>query len=112
MVFSSIKIVSAAKLSAEVWQKMACFGEQERIEGQQMLDLVLCFPLQQLGRLILCVWTYLCFSPQPYYYSYNDDSSDDSENSDDFSSSSSSLSGTYYQPFYHQQVRYDDSPSD
>lgn len=91
MVFNGVLLVSAAKTSAEVWQHMACLGERQRIEGQQMVDLVICFPLQQLGRLLLYLWTYLCVPPpDPYYYSttvtnpYYHDDHDTTDDDDEF----------------------------
>ncbi|KAI4317447.1 hypothetical protein L6164_025314 [Bauhinia variegata] len=78
MVFNSLIVLSVAHVSADVWQCVACIPE--RLSSHQLLDLVCCFPLQQLGRLALCLWTFFCI-PQPdsyYYFYYSDDDSDDS----------------------------------
>ncbi|KAI4344841.1 hypothetical protein L6164_012028 [Bauhinia variegata] len=80
MVFNSLIILSVAHVSADAGQCLACIPE--RLSSDQLLDLVCCFPLQQLGRLALCLWTFFCL-PQPdsfysYYYSDDDDSDDSS----------------------------------
>lgn len=105
MVFNGGMLVSAAKTSSEVWQYMACLGEEQRIDGQQMVDLVICFPLQQLGRLLFYLWTFLCVPPQLYYpnnnatISYYDDTdtSDDDDDDDDGSSTPTTFRYFYYQ---------------
>ncbi|KAK4365695.1 hypothetical protein RND71_013575 [Anisodus tanguticus] len=91
MGFNGVLVVSVAKVSAEIWQLLACLPEQ--IGSQQLLDLVICFPFQQIGRLALCFCTFLCFPPNLYSYqsyshtttstssSYNQDSNDSSSSS-------------------------------
>ncbi|XAR59928.1 hypothetical protein NMG60_11033111 [Bertholletia excelsa] len=98
MVFNSMMVLTVANISADVWQHIACFPE--RISSEQLLDLVCCFPLQQLGRLAICLWTFFCLPPSPdsYSYSYN------YYNSDSDSSSSS--------PYYDDGENYYDSHSD
>lgn len=86
MVANSVVIISVAKLSAELWQHIACLPEH--VSSEQLLDLVCCFPLEQLGRLALCLWTFFCLPPSPDTYYYYYDSDDESE--------SSSLSSMYY----------------
>ncbi|CAN4099976.1 unnamed protein product [Withania somnifera] len=95
MTFNGVLVVSVAKVSADIWQLLACLPEP--ISSQQLLDLVLCFPLQQIGRLSLCVCTFLCFPHNFYsYQSYShtttttSSSSSYNEDSDDSSVSSSS----------------------
>ncbi|XP_004250712.1 uncharacterized protein [Solanum lycopersicum] len=66
MPFNGVLLVSVAKASAEVWQFLSCLADP--IDSEELLDLVIFFPLQQLGRLALCVWTFLCVPPDPYYY--------------------------------------------
>ncbi|OVA06357.1 hypothetical protein BVC80_8885g3 [Macleaya cordata] len=92
MVFNSVIVMNVANLSANFCQYIAC--NPDRLSSQQVLDLICCLPLQQLGRLALCLWTFFCFPPPDSYLSYSDDSSD----------SSSSSSAYYYDP--------DDSHSD
>ncbi|KAI3747048.1 hypothetical protein L6452_09491 [Arctium lappa] len=44
-----------------------------RISSRELFDLVIVFPLQQLGRLAHCIWACFCLPPSPtdsYYYSY------------------------------------------
>ncbi|KAL8026786.1 hypothetical protein ABFX02_14G051500 [Erythranthe guttata] len=84
MPFNSVLVAATAEISAAVWQRLACLPE--RISSDQMLELVVSFPLQQLGRFALFVWTYLCVAPHPnrhlYYASYYGDDSD-GEDSDE-----------------------------
>ncbi|PON98040.1 hypothetical protein TorRG33x02_061140 [Trema orientale] len=82
MVFNSLLVLSVAHVSADAWQCLACFPE--RLSSHQLLDLVFCFPLQQLGRLALCLWTFLCLPPPDsfYSYAYSSDSDDDSSTTD------------------------------
>ncbi|KAI3826573.1 hypothetical protein L1987_00621 [Smallanthus sonchifolius] len=85
MVFNTVLVTSVATASADVWQSVACISE--RISSQELLDLVICFPLQQLGRFALCVWSFFCIPPSPpesYYYSYS--YYDESDYDSDFSS--------------------------
>ncbi|EXC34530.1 hypothetical protein L484_019129 [Morus notabilis] len=93
MVFNSLMVMSVAHASADAWQCLACLPE--RLSSHQLLDLVLCFPLQQLGRLALCIWTFLCLPPPDTLNSYSY-SSDDSD-----SSSSSSTTVDYDGYYYH-----------
>uniref|UniRef100_A0A7N0T883 Uncharacterized protein n=1 Tax=Kalanchoe fedtschenkoi TaxID=63787 RepID=A0A7N0T883_KALFE len=86
MVFSSMAVVSVARASADAWQVLACLPE--RLSSDQLLDLVICFPLQRMSRLALCIWTVFCFSPYPssyprYYPADSSSSSDSSSTSDD-----------------------------
>lgn len=83
MVFNSKLVVSVAKTSADVWQYLACLPET--INNQHLLDLVLCFPLQQFGRFALCFWSFFCVpsSPDSYYLYYSYDLSSDSSSDSD-----------------------------
>ncbi|KAM2056116.1 hypothetical protein TB2_028279 [Malus domestica] len=82
MVFNSVMVESVAHLSAEMWQYLACLPE--RMSSHQLLDLIFCFPLQQLGRLALCLWTFLCVPPPDSYYYYSSSDSDDSSTTVDY----------------------------
>merc|ERR1712226_250441 len=88
MVFNSLMVLSVAHVSADAWQYIAC--NPERLSSHQLLDLICCFPLQQLGRLALCLWTFLCLPPPDSFYSYayysSSSSSDDDDDDDDSSS--------------------------
>ncbi|KAL5720276.1 hypothetical protein ACHQM5_012955 [Ranunculus cassubicifolius] len=86
MVFNSVLVVSVAKFSAHVWQYIAC--NPERLSSDQVLDLVCCLPLQQLGRLALCLWSFFCLPQPDSYYSYSSDSTYSSEESDGYDSHS------------------------
>nr|DAD30154.1 TPA_asm: hypothetical protein HUJ06_031622 [Nelumbo nucifera] len=66
MVFNSLLVVAVANLSANVCQYIAC--NPEILTSQQVLELVCCLPLRQLGRLALCLWTFFCFPPPDSYY--------------------------------------------
>lgn len=78
-----------AQASADACQPSA--RDQNRLTTPQLLDLFCCFPLHHLGRVILCVWTYLCVSPPDSYYSYSYSDEDDGSGSgggDSYDSSS------------------------
>ena len=91
MVFSSLVVLSVARVSGEAWQWVACIGEP--LSGEQLLDLLCCFPLHQLGRLALCLCSFFCLPQPDSYYSYlpsdDDDVLDDDHDHDDDSSSTS-----------------------
>ncbi|PRQ35794.1 hypothetical protein RchiOBHm_Chr5g0083831 [Rosa chinensis] len=92
MVFNSLIVVSVAHLSAEAWQHVACLPE--RLSSRQLLDLVCVIPLQELGRLTLCLWTFLCVPPPDSYFSRYSDSDSDSD-------SDSSTTVDYDDYYYH-----------
>ena len=98
MVFNSLMVLSVAHVSADAWQYIAC--NPERLSSDQLLDLICCFPLQQLGRLALCLWTFLCLPPPDSFYSYayysSSSSSDDDDDDDDSSSTLNYNNGYYY----------------
>ncbi|KAK9058534.1 hypothetical protein SSX86_023376 [Deinandra increscens subsp. villosa] len=111
MVFNTVLVASVAAVSADVWQSVACISE--RISSDELLDLVICFPLQQLGRFAICVWNFFCVPPTPpdsFYYSYSYYDDDES----DFGSDSSSSAGVGGFSGYDRGVRdsYSDSHSD
>ncbi|CAL1386111.1 unnamed protein product [Linum trigynum] len=85
MVFNSVIVLSVAHVSVEAWQQIACLRLQNRFTAPQLLDLLCCFPLHQLGRFAVCLWTFLCLPPSDsfYSYSYSSSSSADSDDSDD-----------------------------
>ncbi|KAF9688579.1 hypothetical protein SADUNF_Sadunf01G0003000 [Salix dunnii] len=97
--------IRVAHISADVWQQIACIRFQDRVSSPQLLDLVCCFPLQQLGRFALFVWTFLCLPPPDSFlssYAYHSTSSDDEDHhqyghqQQQTSSSSSSADVEYY----------------
>ncbi|KAF6139278.1 hypothetical protein GIB67_021488 [Kingdonia uniflora] len=81
MVFNSVVVSTVANLSANICQYIAC--NPERLSNQQVLDLVCCFPLQQLGRLALCLWTFFCFPPPDSYLSYSSSSTSSDDDGED-----------------------------
>ncbi|XP_059628760.1 uncharacterized protein LOC132271412 [Cornus florida] len=86
MVFNSLLVISVANRSADVWQHLARFPDP--ISSEQLLDLVCCFPIQQIGRLLMCIWTFLCLPPPDSFYSYayyeSDSSSTSLDDDDDY----------------------------
>ncbi|CAN0887701.1 hypothetical protein LINGRAHAP2_LOCUS15653 [Linum grandiflorum] len=85
MVFSSVIVLSVAHVSAEAWQQISCLRLQRRrrLTAPQLLDLLCCFPLHQLGRFALCLWSFLCLPPPDSFYSYSYYSSSSSSSDDD-----------------------------
>ncbi|GJT74353.1 F-box/FBD/LRR-repeat protein [Tanacetum coccineum] len=79
MVFNTVLIATTASVSADIWQSIAC--SSERISGEELLDLVICFPLQELAHFVICVWNFLCLPWSPhvesYYSSYSYDHDDE-----------------------------------
>ncbi|KAL6513488.1 hypothetical protein OROGR_020974 [Orobanche gracilis] len=76
----------------------------DRISSDEMVDLVICFPLRQLGRWALYIWTYLCVSTYPEYphrhhytasYNHTDDDSDDEDDNSGGHRASSSRNNDY-----------------
>ncbi|KAI3738786.1 hypothetical protein L2E82_28942 [Cichorium intybus] len=111
MVFNTVLVASVATVSADVWQSVACFSE--RISSDELLDLVICFPLQQLGRFALCVWNFFCVPPSPpdsYYYSYAYYDDDDESNYDSDASSAGVAGFSGYD--HGRRDSYSDSHSD
>lgn len=86
MVFSSVLLATVATVSADLCQYIAC--NPQRLSSEEVLDLICCFPLQQLRRIALCVWSFFCFPP-PDSYPF---SSSDSDSSDSYSESDDSHS--------------------
>lgn len=60
--------MSVAHLSAEMWQRLRRIPPSERIGSSEMLNLVCCFPLQELGRLALWLLTFLSLPPPDFLY--------------------------------------------
>ncbi|GKB08049.1 hypothetical protein Tco_0836333 [Tanacetum coccineum] len=82
MVFNTVLITSVATISADIWQSVACISD--RITNQELLDLVICFPLQQLGRFAIVFWNFFCVPPAPpEYYAYSYTTYDDTDYDDD-----------------------------
>ncbi|KAL3841299.1 hypothetical protein ACJIZ3_025890 [Penstemon smallii] len=78
MVLNSTVLVGVAKVSANACQYIAC--NPERLNPDQVLHLIFCFPFQHLRRLTICLWTFFCFPPpdnNPYYFTSSSSSSSD-----------------------------------
>lgn len=69
MVFSGKIVVSTVKISATVWQVVACLPE--RLTNEELIYLFFRFPLQQMRRLTRCLWIFLLTPPN-----LDDDDSD------------------------------------
>ncbi|KAL3335179.1 hypothetical protein AABB24_031397, partial [Solanum stoloniferum] len=93
MTFNGVLVVSVAKVSAEIWQLLACLPEP--VSSQQLLDLVICYPFRQIGRLALCFCTFLCYPPNLYSYrSYSHTTPTSSSYHQDYNDSSVSSSSS------------------
>ncbi|KAF8099874.1 hypothetical protein N665_0236s0035 [Sinapis alba] len=88
MVFRGDTVMSVAHLSADIFQRW--IPASERIRSGEMLQLVCCFPLQELGRFVSWLWNYICVPPPEILYF---------ERSSSSSSSSSSIVNN--QNYYH-----------
>ncbi|KAJ0246107.1 Uncharacterized protein HA466_0176840 [Hirschfeldia incana] len=97
MVFRGDTVMSVAHLSAEMSQRLRWIPASGRIRSGEMLQLVCCFPLQQLGRFVLWFWNYICVAPPET----DDDWDDDDVSSSSSSSSSSPSSIVNHQNYYH-----------
>ncbi|PNX58305.1 hypothetical protein L195_g050843, partial [Trifolium pratense] len=104
MVFNTPMIVRVARVSTQAWQWLSCIHDP--IDSDQLLDLLCCFPLQQLGRLTLCLCSFFCL-PQRYYSLYSSFS-----DSDDFASGSGSDSGSSSSTLHLEHDYYYHSHSD
>ncbi|KAL9251906.1 hypothetical protein AKJ16_DCAP18276 [Drosera capensis] len=85
MVVNSGLVAAVAKASTELWRRAARISDDE-FSSEQILSLTCFLPLQQLGRLFLSLWTYLCYSPNQgadFSYNYNHLSSDDEDEEED-----------------------------
>ncbi|KAL0843721.1 hypothetical protein Bca101_016967 [Brassica carinata] len=87
MVFRGDTVMSVAHSSADIFQRW--IPASERIRSGEMLQLVCCFPLQELGRFVSWLWNYICVPPPEILYFERS------------SSSSSSSSIVNNQNYYH-----------
>nr|ABK22240.1 unknown [Picea sitchensis] len=78
MVFNTPIIVSVATWSASACQSLSC--NPERLSSDHVLSLLCCLPYRQLGRLVVCVWSFFCVWHQEFFLDSDDDYSEsDSE---------------------------------
>ncbi|CAN8301709.1 unnamed protein product [Cochlearia groenlandica] len=96
MVFRGDTVMSAAHLSAEIFQRLRWIPPSDRISSGEMLQLVCCFPLHQFGRFFLWFWNYLCVPPPEILYFYDVDDDDDVYGPSSSSSSSSIITHHNY----------------
>ncbi|GKV30281.1 hypothetical protein SLEP1_g39108 [Rubroshorea leprosula] len=68
MGFNGVLISAVADASVDAWQQILSI--RERLSSQQLLEILCCYPLQQLGRFALCLWNFLCLPPPDSYYTY------------------------------------------
>ena len=66
MVFRGDTVMSVAHFSADIFQRW--IPASERIRSGEMLQLVCCFPLQELGRFVAWFWNYICVPPPEILY--------------------------------------------
>ncbi|XP_056849784.1 uncharacterized protein LOC108826605 [Raphanus sativus] len=98
MVFRGDSVMSVAHLSAEIFQRLRWISPSDRIRSGEMLQLVCCFPLQELGRFVLWFWNYICLPPPEILYF------DDHLDNDDVYGSSSSSSIANHHNYYHLRL--------
>ncbi|XP_010483129.1 PREDICTED: uncharacterized protein LOC104761715 [Camelina sativa] len=100
MVFRGDTVMSVAHISAEIFQRLRLIRPSDRISSGEMLQLVCCFPLQQLGRFVFWFWNYICVPPpEILYFDGGRDGNDDDD--DGYGSSSSSSIATHHHNYYH-----------
>lgn len=100
MVFRGDTVMSVAHLSAEIFQRLRWIPPSDRIRSGEMLQLVCCFPLQELGQFVLWFWNYICLPPPEILYF------DDDLDNDDVYGSSSSSSIVNRHNYYHLRLEW------
>ncbi|KAG2313836.1 hypothetical protein Bca52824_016958 [Brassica carinata] len=70
MVFNSAVVVAVADVSTHTCQLMWRVPSSQRINTEQLMDVAFCYPMYQLSRLVLCLWTFMCLPPDDSFYSY------------------------------------------
>ncbi|CAH2033470.1 unnamed protein product [Thlaspi arvense] len=73
MVFNSAAVVAVADVSTETWQLIWRIPPSQRIDTQQLMDMAVCYPMYQLSRFVLCLWTFMCLPSSDSFYSYTYD---------------------------------------
>ncbi|XP_010462385.1 PREDICTED: uncharacterized protein LOC104742976 [Camelina sativa] len=112
MVFNSATIMAVAEVSTDTWQLIWRVPSSQRINTEQLLDIAVCYPVNQLSRFVLCLWTFMCLPSQDSFYSYTYETLSDSD------SSSSSDADDYdrfafdHNNFYNHRVYYSDGDDD
>lgn len=70
MVFNSATVMAVAEVSTDTWQLIWRVPSSQRINTEQLLDIAVCFPMHQLSRFVLCLWTFMCLPSSDSFYSY------------------------------------------
>ncbi|EOA36568.1 hypothetical protein CARUB_v10011735mg [Capsella rubella] len=83
MVFNSATIMAVAEVSTDTWQMIWRVPSSQRINTEQLLDIAVCYPVHQLGRFVLCLWTFMCLPSSDSFYSYTYETSSSSDVDDD-----------------------------
>ncbi|GMH28384.1 hypothetical protein Nepgr_030227 [Nepenthes gracilis] len=84
MVLNSRVAVQVANVSASLCQYISC--NPEILRSEEVLDLIFCFPFQQIRRLFLCFSTFFCFPPLDPFSSRSFSASSSSSSDDSISS--------------------------
>ncbi|KAF8090991.1 hypothetical protein N665_0460s0032 [Sinapis alba] len=112
MVFNSAAVVAIADVSTETWQLMWRIPSSQRINTRQLVDMAVCYPMYQLSRLVLCLWTFMCLPPDDsfYSYTYHETQSSSSSLSDD--ADDEDRLAFEHNLYNHHHRDYDDSDDD
>ncbi|CAH8255667.1 unnamed protein product [Arabidopsis lyrata] len=82
MVFNSATVMAVAEVSTDTWQLIWRVPSSQRINTEQLLDIAVCFPMHQLSRFVLCLWTFMCLPSSDSFYSYTYETLSASSSSD------------------------------
>ncbi|CAL9218990.1 unnamed protein product [Arabidopsis halleri] len=108
MVFNSATVMAVAEVSTDTWQLIWGVPSSQRINTEQLLDIAVCFPMHQLSRFVLCLWTFMCLPSSDSFYSYNNEtlsaSSSDADDDDRLAFDHNNL--------YHHRDYYSDDDDD
>ncbi|CAN6820651.1 hypothetical protein F2Q70_00013879 [Brassica cretica] len=74
MVFNSAVVVAVADVSTDTWQMIWRVPSSRRINTEQLMDMAIWYPMYQLSRLVLCLWTFMCLPLDDSFYSYSQES--------------------------------------
>ncbi|KAG7600616.1 hypothetical protein ISN44_As06g046990 [Arabidopsis suecica] len=82
MVFNGATVMAVAEVSTDTWQLIWRVPSSQRINTEQLLDIAVCFPMHQLSRFVLCLWTFMCLPSSDSFYSYTYETLSASSSSD------------------------------
>ncbi|CAN6929131.1 unnamed protein product [Brassica oleracea] len=69
MVFNSAVVVAVADVSIDTWQLICRVPSSQRINTGELVDMAFCYPLHELGRFLLCLWSFVSIPPSDSFYS-------------------------------------------